>query len=95
MSERISDYRVQSAWYMNGRQHCIEFEGEHKYYWMLREMARAIDPSVVGGSREYSFIFSSKALAEVFTDNAISLPDRLLRFLRGTFQHAPQMDGNP
>lgn len=57
-------------------------------------MARAIDPSVDSGlgsngarddiSRPTCFVFRSQALAEVFADNAITLPDRILRFLHGT-----------
>ena len=81
-ARKFHDYAIQAAWRADERQYCIEFDGEHKYYWMLCEMAKAIDPTVVAASRQYSFMFSSRALAEVFVDNAVSLPDRIAGLLR-------------
>jgi hypothetical protein len=95
MIKKIHDYAIQAAWKgANDRQYSIEFGSEHRHLWMLREMARSIDPSVDNGlgtngqfddmNRPSCFVFKSKALTEVFAESASSLPARLLSFLRGT-----------
>lgn len=105
MSGPMHDFAVQAAWHANGRQYCTEFGCEQRYFWMVKEMARAIDPDVANGSgspcvlgdmtRPMCFIFSSQSLAEVFAANAQRLPERLTQWLRGTNQPSSEADGNP
>ena len=95
MTKPPQDYEIQAAWRgANGRQYSIEFAAEFRHFWMLREIARSIDPSVDSGlgtngylddmGRSSCFVFKSQALAELFADSASTLPARLLSFLRGT-----------
>ena len=95
MTKQLHDYAIQAAWRgANGRQYSIEFGSEFRHMWMLREMARSIDPTVDNGlgtngqlddmNRPSCFVFKSQALAEVFAESASTLPASLLFFIRGT-----------